>query len=88
MRNITFLYFNDWLFVVLIVSVVSRLEAIARDSELVDKSIADLKRLGELVHTTCIAAVQEHEEQMKENPTEGVCEWVRETEHVRSINTI
>uniref|UniRef100_A0AAR2JQK6 DNA helicase n=1 Tax=Pygocentrus nattereri TaxID=42514 RepID=A0AAR2JQK6_PYGNA len=29
-----------------------RLEAIARDSELVDKSIADLKRLGELVHTT------------------------------------
>uniref|UniRef100_A0A8C1CKA7 Chromodomain helicase DNA binding protein 2 n=1 Tax=Cyprinus carpio carpio TaxID=630221 RepID=A0A8C1CKA7_CYPCA len=29
-----------------------RLEAIARDSELVDKSIADLKRLGELVHNT------------------------------------
>ncbi|KAB5574967.1 hypothetical protein PHYPO_G00215180 [Pangasianodon hypophthalmus] len=48
-----------------------RLEAIARDSELVDKSIADLKRLGELVHTTCVAAVQEHEEQMKENPTEA-----------------
>ncbi|KAF7699143.1 chromodomain-helicase-DNA-binding protein 2 isoform X1 [Silurus meridionalis] len=47
-----------------------RLEAIARDSELVDKSIADLQRLGELVHTTCLAAVQEHEEQMKENPTE------------------
>lgn len=50
-----------------------RLEAIARDSELVDKSIADLKRLGELVHTTCVAAVQEHEEHMKENPTEGAC---------------
>lgn len=58
--------------VVLIDYVVSRLEAIARDSELVDKSIADLKRLGELVHTTCVAAVQEHEEQVKENPTEGV----------------
>lgn len=57
----------------LIDCVISRLEAIARDSELVDKSIADLKRLGELVHTTCIAAVQEHEEHMKENPTEGVC---------------
>uniref|UniRef100_A0A669BZ73 Chromodomain helicase DNA binding protein 2 n=1 Tax=Oreochromis niloticus TaxID=8128 RepID=A0A669BZ73_ORENI len=28
-----------------------RLEAIARDSELVDKSIADLKRLGELIHS-------------------------------------
>uniref|UniRef100_A0A4W4GJT2 DNA helicase n=1 Tax=Electrophorus electricus TaxID=8005 RepID=A0A4W4GJT2_ELEEL len=50
-----------------------RLEAIARDSELVDKSIADLKRLGELVHTSCVTAVQEHEEHMKENPTEGVC---------------
>ncbi|XP_076847370.1 chromodomain-helicase-DNA-binding protein 2 isoform X2 [Brachyhypopomus gauderio] len=48
-----------------------RLEAIARDSELVDKSVADLKRLGELVHTTCVTAVQEHEEQMKENPTEA-----------------
>uniref|UniRef100_A0A671KPK4 Chromodomain-helicase-DNA-binding protein 2-like n=1 Tax=Sinocyclocheilus anshuiensis TaxID=1608454 RepID=A0A671KPK4_9TELE len=41
---------------------IRRLEAIARDSELVDKSIADLKRLGELVHNTCVTAVQEHEE--------------------------
>ncbi|XP_030648443.1 chromodomain-helicase-DNA-binding protein 2 [Chanos chanos] len=48
-----------------------RLEAIARDSELVDKSIADLKRLGELVHSSCVAAVQEHEEHMKENPAEA-----------------
>lgn len=51
---------------------VFRLEAIARDSELVDKSIADLKRLGELIHTSCVAAVQEHEEQLKENPVEGI----------------
>ncbi|KAG7259566.1 hypothetical protein CRUP_005669 [Coryphaenoides rupestris] len=29
-----------------------RLEAIARDSELVDKSIADLKRLAELIHSS------------------------------------
>lgn len=50
---------------------VTRLEAIARDSELVDKSIADLKRLGELIHTSCVAAVQEHEEHLKENPVEG-----------------
>lgn len=62
---------NDYKFVVLIDWAFFRLEAIARDSELVDKSIADLRRLGELVHTTCITAVQEHEEQMKENPTEG-----------------
>lgn len=51
---------------------VSRLEAIARDSELVDKSIADLKRLGELIHTSCVTAVQEHEEHLKENPVEGM----------------
>ncbi len=50
-----------------------RLEAIARDSELVEKSIADLKRLGELLHNTCVTAVQEHEEHIKENPVEGVC---------------
>ncbi|XP_077050522.1 chromodomain-helicase-DNA-binding protein 2 isoform X6 [Siphateles boraxobius] len=48
-----------------------RLEAIARDSELVDKSIADLKRLGELVHNSCVTAVQEHEEHLKENPVEA-----------------
>uniref|UniRef100_A0AAQ5WZN4 DNA helicase n=1 Tax=Amphiprion ocellaris TaxID=80972 RepID=A0AAQ5WZN4_AMPOC len=50
---------------------IRRLEAIARDSELVDKSIADLKRLGELIHTSCVAAVQEHEENLKENPVEA-----------------
>lgn len=54
--------------------IVFRLEAIARDSELVDKSIADLKRLGELIHSSCVTAVQEHEEQMKENPVEGTVE--------------
>ncbi|XP_028678827.2 chromodomain-helicase-DNA-binding protein 2 isoform X1 [Erpetoichthys calabaricus] len=48
-----------------------RLEAIARDAELVDKSVADLKRLGELIHNTCAAAVLEHEEHLKENPSEA-----------------
>ncbi|XP_037307436.2 chromodomain-helicase-DNA-binding protein 2 isoform X2 [Pungitius pungitius] len=52
-------------------SPLERLEAIARDSELVDKSIADLKRLGELIHTSCLTAVQEHEEHLKENPVEA-----------------
>uniref|UniRef100_A0A3Q3WNJ6 Uncharacterized protein n=1 Tax=Mola mola TaxID=94237 RepID=A0A3Q3WNJ6_MOLML len=41
------------------------------DSELVDKSIADLKRLGELIHSSCVTAVQEHEEHLKENPVEA-----------------
>lgn len=49
----------------------SSLEAIARDAELVDKSIADLKRLGELIHSSCVTAVQEHEEELKEKPVEG-----------------
>ncbi|XP_072837689.2 chromodomain-helicase-DNA-binding protein 2 isoform X2 [Pogona vitticeps] len=48
-----------------------RLECIARDAELVDKSVADLKRLGELLHNTCVSAMQEYEEQLKDNPTEG-----------------
>ncbi|KAM6961028.1 chromodomain-helicase-DNA-binding protein 2 [Aplochiton taeniatus] len=52
-------------------SPLERLEAIARDSELVDKSVADLKRLGELVHSSCLVAVQEHEEHLKENPAEA-----------------
>uniref|UniRef100_A0A674I922 Chromodomain helicase DNA binding protein 2 n=1 Tax=Terrapene triunguis TaxID=2587831 RepID=A0A674I922_9SAUR len=34
-----------------------RLECIARDAELVDKSIADLKRLGELIHNSCVSAM-------------------------------
>ncbi|XP_055517458.1 chromodomain-helicase-DNA-binding protein 2 isoform X5 [Leucoraja erinacea] len=45
-----------------------RLEGIARDAELVDKSIADLQRLGELIHNGCVMAVKEFEEQLKENP--------------------
>uniref|UniRef100_A0A8C6J672 DNA helicase n=1 Tax=Melopsittacus undulatus TaxID=13146 RepID=A0A8C6J672_MELUD len=40
----------------------SRLECIARDAELVDKSVADLKRLGELIHNSCVSAMQEYEE--------------------------
>ncbi|XP_023583579.1 chromodomain-helicase-DNA-binding protein 2 [Trichechus manatus latirostris] len=48
-----------------------RLECIARDAELVDKSVADLKRLGELIHNSCASAMQEYEEQLKENASEG-----------------
>lgn len=55
-----------------------RLECIARDAELVDKSVADLKRLGELIHNSCVSAMQEYEEQLKENPAEGrLCAAVR-----------
>ncbi|KAM9311923.1 chromodomain-helicase-DNA-binding protein 2 [Gastrophryne carolinensis] len=48
-----------------------RLECIAHDAELVEKSVADLKRLGELLHSSCTSAMQEFEGQLKENPTEG-----------------
>ncbi|XP_058011758.1 chromodomain-helicase-DNA-binding protein 2 isoform X1 [Ahaetulla prasina] len=48
-----------------------RLECLARDAELVEKSIADLKRLGELLHNSCASAMQEYEEHLKENPTES-----------------
>uniref|UniRef100_A0A672UD03 Uncharacterized protein n=1 Tax=Strigops habroptila TaxID=2489341 RepID=A0A672UD03_STRHB len=37
-----------------------RLDAIARDAELVDKSEMDLRRLGELVHNGCIKALNDN----------------------------
>ncbi|XP_072779052.1 chromo-helicase DNA-binding protein isoform X1 [Taeniopygia guttata] len=37
-----------------------RLDAIARDAELVDKSEIDLRRLGELVHNGCIKALKDN----------------------------
>ncbi|XP_069481555.1 chromodomain-helicase-DNA-binding protein 1 [Ambystoma mexicanum] len=40
-------------------SPLERLDAIARDSELVDKSETDLRRLGELVHNGCIKALKD-----------------------------
>ncbi|KAE8635713.1 hypothetical protein XENTR_v10002714 [Xenopus tropicalis] len=36
-----------------------RLDAIARDAELVDKSETDLRRLGELIHSGCIKALKD-----------------------------
>ncbi|OXB52828.1 hypothetical protein ASZ78_017041, partial [Callipepla squamata] len=36
-----------------------RLDAIARDAELVDKSETDLRRLGELIHNGCIKALND-----------------------------
>ena len=47
---------------------VPRLEAIAGDAELQEKSYADLKRLGDLLHDGCVKAIEEYEKQMKENP--------------------
>ncbi|XP_058512186.1 chromodomain-helicase-DNA-binding protein 1 isoform X2 [Ochotona princeps] len=38
---------------------IRRLDAIARDAELVDKSETDLRRLGELVHNGCIKALKD-----------------------------
>lgn len=58
-----------------------RLECIARDAELVDKSVADLKRLGELIHNSCVSAMQEYEEQLKENASEGK---FSQTQHLRT----
>lgn len=33
--------------------------------------MADLKRLGELIHNSCVSAMQEYEEQLKESTGEG-----------------
>lgn len=37
-----------------------RLDAIARDAELVDKSEIDLRRLGDLVHNGCFKALKDN----------------------------
>uniref|UniRef100_A0A8B9VTB7 DNA helicase n=1 Tax=Anas zonorhyncha TaxID=75864 RepID=A0A8B9VTB7_9AVES len=39
---------------------IRRLDAVARDAELVDKSETDLRRLGELVHNGCIKALKDN----------------------------
>ncbi|XP_041464759.1 chromodomain-helicase-DNA-binding protein 2-like isoform X3 [Lytechinus variegatus] len=43
----------------------TRLEAIAGDAELQEKSQADLKRLGTLLHDSCVKAVEEYNERLK-----------------------
>ncbi|XP_071486143.1 chromodomain-helicase-DNA-binding protein 1-like [Diadema antillarum] len=43
----------------------TRLEAIAGDAELQEKSQADLKRLGTLLHDGCVKAVEEYNERLK-----------------------
>ncbi len=57
------LMYSKWCTILL-----NRLEAIAGDAELQEKSQADLKKMGDLLHDGCVKAVQEYEEKMKENP--------------------
>lgn len=45
-----------------------RLESIATDAELDDKSSEDLTRLADILHNSCIKAVAEYEDKLKEDP--------------------
>ena len=45
-----------------------RLESIATDAELDDKSTEDLTRLADILHNSCIKAVAEYEDKLKEDP--------------------
>ncbi|XP_041371367.1 chromodomain-helicase-DNA-binding protein 1-like isoform X2 [Gigantopelta aegis] len=47
----------------------SRLDSIACDSELQEKSEADLQRLGNLLHQQCVDSVIEHKAKMAEDPS-------------------
>lgn len=59
--NICFKWLHFILHIYLkIVLLYYRLDAIARDAELVDKSETDLRRLGELVHNGCIKALKDN----------------------------
>ena len=51
-----------------VVSNVFRLDSIAGDAELMEKSSADLKRLAEMLQTQCEQAIAEYEEKLKEEP--------------------
>ncbi|XP_077989573.1 chromodomain-helicase-DNA-binding protein 1-like isoform X2 [Glandiceps talaboti] len=46
----------------------TRLEAIAGDAELQEKSQADVKRLAEALHNGCVQALEEYKTQMTQNP--------------------
>lgn len=66
------MYSNTY-FAVLVVtfetfSVYPRLEAIATDAELEDKSTEDLARLADILHNSCVKAVAEYEEKLQEDP--------------------
>lgn len=45
-----------------------RLDVIAADAELEDKSIEDLTRLADILHNSCVKAVAEYEDKLKEDP--------------------
>uniref|UniRef100_A0A8B9STV6 DNA helicase n=1 Tax=Anas platyrhynchos TaxID=8839 RepID=A0A8B9STV6_ANAPL len=47
-------------FIIFFIFFYYRLDAVARDAELVDKSETDLRRLGELVHNGCIKALKDN----------------------------
>ncbi|KAJ8029454.1 Chromodomain-helicase-DNA-binding protein 2 [Holothuria leucospilota] len=46
----------------------TRLEAIAGDAGLQEKSHSDLERLGNLLHDGCVKAIEEYEARLKEDP--------------------
>ncbi len=47
----------------------SRLDAIAGDAELQEKSQADLNRLCDMLRTQCEQSMKEYEEKLKEEPS-------------------
>lgn len=50
-----------------------RLDAIAEDAELQEKSEADLRRLAEYLRRACEDATKEHNQKLQENPNpEGI----------------
>jgi chromodomain-helicase-DNA-binding protein 1 len=54
----------------------ARLDAIAGEAELNEKSTSDLKRIADLVRTRCEEAMKEHEEKKdEENNGEGLCSF-------------
>ena len=46
----------------------SRLDAIAADAELQEKSMTDINRLANLIHSGCEQAVKDYQEKLVQDP--------------------
>lgn len=61
---------------------ISSLKSIARDAELVDKSVADLKYLGQLLHNSCALALNEYAEKLQEKSEAELKDLVERFENI------
>ena len=81
--NSRYFFFNFCL------SCILRLDAIAADAELQEKSVAELTRLADLLHDGCENAIKDYQEKLVQDPTfDGNVDLKSSLKDVLSIITI